>query len=841
MDETGRPAFAQFLRSLRLDARLSQEELAEKAGMSVEAISALERGVRRTPHRETVALLARALALDDRTRAAFEAAARSAPLRGQPHSPASGSLPSNKSGNLTAQLSTLVGRDDALAAIGDLLTTYRLVTLVGIGGIGKTRCALEIGANMGDASADGAWFVDLAPLGAASLVDRTIATTLGLQEATDRTVPETIVAYLEDKRDILILDNCEHVLLEAAAIAETLLGRCPQLRILATSRERLKVPGEAIYRMPSLSIPPAGTVGSAAEVARSGAAMLFVDRARAIDSRFELTNQNASAVRDICRRLDGLPLAIELAAARLAVLSPAELSRGLSERFDILTGGHRNSPRRQTMRAVFDWSYDLLSEQEQIFLCRLSPIAGSFTLQTAGGVAVAEPIASSEVLDLMCAVVEKSLVFQDAPRHPDSERRFRVPESLRDYLLEKLERRGERDATMRRYARWATEFLNDAATAWATTPSRVWSAHVEPELENIRAAFLWALGNDGDVTLGVQLAIASRRFWGAVSPVEGQRWIRKAIDRLDDTSDPSSTGGLWLAHAHLCTALWQYAAALESSQRALEALRTPSDEVSREEARGFAGLALAFLGKAQEGMPLLLEALERYRVLNLTHLVGHALNDLALAHAIGGDILAARGYFREALSIFRGLGNDRGTTSVSANLAEIELWSGNLEEAVRLGSEAVSGAVNTRAFERYLSNLAAYYVAMDRWDDASACSREVLDRRSVGRDDIDSLLAVQHLAAVAALRSSFERCDDRSRAAQLLGFVDAKLAEIRSERQWTERQEYDRTVRALHAELGPDEYALLANEGRLWSDQRAISEALLIAAGQGVAPLRNGG
>ena len=334
--------FGNLLRRYRLAAGLSQQALAERARMSSDGISALERGHRRTPQRETVALLASALALRAEQRLEFEAAAARAPL------PRRGVLTvgpwvDDGSATLPFALTSFVGRETELKEIAALLCDHRLVTITGAGGVGKTQTALHVASALGDDAQGSVAFVGLAPLTDSSQVLPTIASSLRLQEVPHRRLSETLVAYLKNKSLLLLLDNCEHVIAEAANTATTLLLGCPNVRILATSREPLRAAGESAYRLASLTEP--------------SAVKLFLDRASAADHRFSHSTQNEAAVAKICRLLEGIPLAIELAAARVNVLPVESLAAKLDDRFSVLTGGVRTAlPRQQTMRATIKWS-----------------------------------------------------------------------------------------------------------------------------------------------------------------------------------------------------------------------------------------------------------------------------------------------------------------------------------------------------------------------------------------------------------------------------------------------------------------------------------------------------
>ncbi len=403
--------FGTLLRQYRVAAGLSQEALAERARLSSHGVSALERGYRRTPQRETVALLSDALALGDEQRQAFEAAAaRWVLLRSERGASVTvGPWADGASSNLPAAVSSLIGRDTELAEVASLLREHRLVTLTGTGGVGKTQTALHVGATLSGDAGGAAWFIGFASIVDASFVVASIASTLGVQEVANRSLFETLRAHLKNRTLLLIFDNCEHVITEVANVAEVLLAGCPRVRILATSREPLRAPGERTYRLPPLSFPSAEAAGrfGATEATAYGAISLFVDRARGVDDRLELTDENAPAIADICRRLDGIPLAIELAAARVGVLAVRELAQRLDERFQILTGGGRAAvPRQKTLAALIDWSYDLLTPQEQQLFTRLAVFKGSFDADAATSVCGTDGLAGVDVFDLIVSLAE---------------------------------------------------------------------------------------------------------------------------------------------------------------------------------------------------------------------------------------------------------------------------------------------------------------------------------------------------------------------------------------------------------------------------------------------------
>jgi predicted ATPase/class 3 adenylate cyclase len=736
--------------------------------------------------------------------------------------------------NLPETLTPLIGREADVAGLTSLLGAHRSVTIVGAGGVGKTRTSLQVAANLLKEYDDGVWLVELAPLTEGESIPSTIAQAVGVSLAPGDGSPlDTVVRQLKEKNVLLVVDNCEHLIRPAAKAIAEILRACPAVAVLASSRQALEIRGEQAYRLPSLGFPASDAGLTAVAALQSPAVALFVARAHAADQRFAITDDNAQAIADICRRLDGIPLAIELAAPRVRVMNPRQLRERLDARFRVLTrASHDVLERQQTLRAMIDWSYDLLSERERTYLCRLSVFAGSFTLASASAVAAYEPIDEIEGLQLLGSLVDKSLL-SEVGHVPERETRFRLSETVRSYTLEKFEAREEREVTLRRYASAMLALLEGASANWANTPSLPWVEAIEPELENVRDALHWSLTASSDIPLGVRIVIASRRLWAAVSPREGLRWIAEATERLTPELEGPVIAYLYLAEAHMRTSLQQHAAALAAAQRALSASPGLPYEMTVAEARGFAGLALAFTGKPAEAIDILEQALNTCQSVGSKHYVAHAFSDLGMAHSAAGDVLAARSAFREALRVFRVLEYARETTSVAGNLAELEYWSGDVEAAVRLCVEAVAGTADPRSFARYMANLAAYYVALSRWDEARAVARQVLFLRPrPPRAEIDIAYTIQHLAAIAALEPKAEGQMplEAERAAQLLGFVDAWLERLENERQLTEQREYERVAGALDRIFSPAGFSALAEAGRSWSEKRALTEALHLAS-----------
>ena len=411
--------------------------------------------------------------------------------------------------NLPAATSELIGRAAAVAEVMELLGLHRLVTLTGAGGIGKTRLSLEVARQLLSNFVDGVWLADLAPLSEPSLVPVTVAVALKLELPDGAESPERVAASVGVKRLLLVLDNCEHVIESAARMAEAVLRAAPHARVLATSREPLRAPGEYVYRVSSLEVPP-DDMHDREDLLQAPAVSLFVTRAQAVEARFAPDARSAMIAGAVCRRLDGIPLAIELAAARTATLGIDELASRLDDRFRVLTGGHRTAlPRQQTLRATLDWSYELLAAIERTVLHRLAIFAGGFTLEAASAVATAEDLDAPAMVDILTNLAAKSLVVVEIA---DASRQYRLLETTRVYALEKLADSGELDQVARRHAQHYQVVFERAEAEW-DRPTLEWLAVYGRHIDNVRTALDWAFSPSGDGSIGVVLTTSALPLW----------------------------------------------------------------------------------------------------------------------------------------------------------------------------------------------------------------------------------------------------------------------------------------------------------------------------------------
>src|SRR6266567_4629886 len=457
---------------------------------------------------------------------------------------------SSRPTNLPEPFSELIGREAELGEVTALATAHRLVSLVGAGGIGKTRLGFEVARHLLPRYPDGVFVAELGPLSSPELVPTTVASALGLTHVAGTASPQRVAGAIRAKRLLLVIDNCEHVIDAAADMAETLLRAGPSVSLLATSREPLRVSGEYIYRVPPLGV-PAEDNQDIEDVFTHGAVRLFASRAHAAEPRYVAEGPVAAATAAICRRLDGIPLAIELAATRIAAFGVAGVAARLDDRFRLLTAGSRTAlPRHQTMRATLDWSHELLSESERVVLRRLGVFVGAFTLDAASAVAASVDIPASEAVDSVASLVDKSLLSTNVT---GTIVRYRLLETTRAYAREKLLEIAEVNHFARRHAEFYRKLFDDAEAELETRPTAEWLVAYRPHIDDLRAALDWAFSQSGDVGVGVALTAATVPLWTHLSLLtECRARVEQAIASLGRQvpSDPRRDMRLYLALGH---------------------------------------------------------------------------------------------------------------------------------------------------------------------------------------------------------------------------------------------------------------------------------------------------
>src|SRR5512140_1589748 len=508
--------------------------------------------------------------------------------------------------NLPVQLTTFIGREHELADARQKLHSTHLLTLIGPGGTGKTRLSLQLAADVLPSFADGVWLAELAPLTDPALVVQTVGSLFHVREQLGMPLNELLTDYLREKDVLLVLDNCEHLIDACAQLADHLLRSCSRLKIIASSREALGIAGETVYRVPPLSLPEPQAI-TRTDLERCESAQLFIERASAANRKFTLTPQNIPAVAQICRRLDGIPLALELAAARVTAFSPEQIAAHLDDRFRLLTGGSRTAlPRQQTLRALIDWSYELLSEDERALLRRLSVFAGGWTFEAA------EAICSElNVLDLLSQLVNKSLVTVD--EDSEEQPRYRLLETVRQYARDKLLEAGETGATRQAHFNYFYELSRSSEPRLKSVGSGAWVLRLDAEHDNLRSAMQWGVENrPGDV---LQMSVWLPYFWNRRGyEEEGRNIIREALSRATDL--PEFRAGAVADRRRLLAEGWQTLAmlaysqgdnarAVEASDQAISLARETGDKRILAVALGFKASGSMFIGNT-EGMQAIL-------------------------------------------------------------------------------------------------------------------------------------------------------------------------------------------------------------------------------------------
>jgi predicted ATPase/DNA-binding winged helix-turn-helix (wHTH) protein len=612
--------------------------------------------------------------------------------------------PSRPPTNLPEPVSELIGRDAELVEILGLSAAHRLVTLTGAGGIGKTRLGYEAARSLLPRFADGVWAIELAQLADPELVAVTVATALGLELASGNPSPLSVANALRSKQLMLMLDNCEHVVDAAAQMLEALLRANPAARVIATSREPLRAEGEWIYPVPPLAVPTEDSPDSE-EPLRYGAVRLFVERARAAAPHFSSNARDIAAIAGICRRLDGIPLAIELAAARAAALGVDGLAVRLDDRFRLLAGGHRTAlPRHQTLRATLDWSYELLTEPERVVLRRLAVFAGGFTLNAATAVAADDQIAAPVVVDCVANLVTKSLVTTDAG---GAMLRYRLLETTRAYALEKLVQAGEFDAAARRHARRYLDLFEGAEAEAATRPTDEWLADYVPKIDNVRAALDWAFSPRGDASIGVALTAAAVPLWMHLALMEEcSGRVEQALAALAAGAGRDARCEMQLHAALAVSLIYTRGAAPEiraAGTKALEIAESLGD--AEYQLRSLWGLWSFYTGGGQQHVALTLaqrfHALAAKRPDPNDRLIGERM--IGTSQYYVGDLLSARRHLEHVLAhdvapaqksqIVRFRIDRWAATRVS--LARILWLQGLPDQAMRTAEDSVAAARTT--------------------------------------------------------------------------------------------------------------------------------------------------
>jgi predicted ATPase/DNA-binding XRE family transcriptional regulator len=755
--------FGDLLRRHRAAASVTQEDLAGRTGLTPQAIGLLERGRRRHPHAYTVQKLAEALELEGRDLSEFEAAAnRSTRPRSRDHSSAY---------RVPSPPTSLVGRDHEVPTIATLLRKedVRLLTLIGPGGVGKTRLAIEVARRSREAFSDGVVFVALAPLDDPELVPSVLAEMLGVKDVTIGSCQDALKRYLQGKQLLLLVDNMEH-LLPAVPVVACLLEGCPQLTVLATSRAPLRLSAEQQFPVAPLAL------DEAASPAGSPAVRLYVERARAVAPDFELTDANAATVARICQRLDGLPLAIELAAARVKLFKPRALLERLDRRLQLLSGGPRDLPeRQQTLRDTVAWSHDLLDEDEKTLFRRLSVFAGGFALDAAEEVCGPATPADGDVLEILASLIDNSLLVSVAETFSVLEEpRFMLLETIREYAAEQLRSDGEAGAVHRAHALY---YLALAETAQPETSPQMfdeWLDILDQEHDNMRAALRWAIRHR-EVDIGVRLSLTMWRFWSENFHLgEGRRWLEEVLELgepEDGIDEPTPSARRW-AFLHLIS-----------------------------------GIMASGQGDYDRAVALCEESLALYERMGHRKGTSGPLRELGVVAYHRGDYARAVRLSEQALGITREFGSTFGAGLATCTLADALRAQGDLEKARMLLEESLILLRRkpyplrvANALANTLARLGSIETELGRDERAFELYRESLQ---LGRKFgfIHHVLGpLEGMARVAAVKGRPEL------AARLLGTSGALRDEMGILLTLVERTDHGHAVNSARAQLGAEAF-----------------------------------
>ena len=731
--------------------------------------------------------------------------------------------------NLPRQLTSFIGRKREITEAKRLLSSTYLLTLSGSGGCGKTRLALQVAADLADEFPDGVWVAELASLSDPDLVTQEAASSLGVREVPGSRLIDTLSNYLKSKGLLLILDNCEHLMQACTTLSDTLLRSCPNLKIIISSREALGIAGETIYRVPSLSFPDPKSTPTLKNLRMYESVRLFTDRAVAVQPTFRLTDDNASAVAHVCHRLDGIPLALELAAVRVKVLEVEEITSRLDDRFRLLTGGSRTAlPRQQTLRATIEWSYNLLAEEERVLLGRLAVFMGGWSLEAAETICIGKMVEDYQVLDLLTNLVDKSLVTAEGS---GGKKRYHLLETVRQYARERLLESGEVESLRNRHLQWYLDLAELAEKELWGRDELEWQERLDLEYDNLRAALEWSLGGE-KVETGLRMAAALGLFWtmhGNYS--EGIEWLEGAPSK--NSLVPSSpeamsarANALWWAGWLFYLKSEDYEQAITLFEESLSLFRELGDKRGTGRSLFGLGIVALFQNDYTVAAELLEESLVLFREKGNKSDISFSIHHLGILSRYQGEYKRAEALLEENLTLSRERESKVGISVALLDLGHVRCDQGDYDRAQELGEESLSLSReigDKRVISLVLRLLGLVALGQGDHDRATELFGESLALAGELGVKLNIAQGLEGFAAVAVAQRGWEK------GVRLLGAAEAVREAIGSSLPPSEQIEVGRYVEAVQNELGEKAFAEIWEQGRAMSTEEAVEDAMRVS------------
>jgi predicted ATPase/DNA-binding XRE family transcriptional regulator len=843
-------SFGSWLRNQRRSLDLTRQALAAQAGCAEITLRRIENGDLK-PSRELAHILLEKINIPENESEQWIDFARGLAKYPKQNTPPLTNKPQT---NLPSLLTTFIGREKEQAEILQHLNNHRLVTLTGSGGIGKTRLAIKIGKQLQGEYSNGVWLLELAALNDPALLPQTITTQLGLVTLSSEPLAEVLINFLRNKTILLIFDNCEHLLDACSQLVDTLLKNCANLKILATSREILGITGELSYRVPSLGLPDDE---SHKNIGDYESIQLFEERAQLAQSNFTLTKKNASFVAHICSRLDGIPLAIELAAARITIFSVEQIADRLDESFNLLTSGSRTAmPRQQTIRASIDWSWDLISDSERILLRRLSIFSGGWTLEAAESICSGNGIEHPQIVELMSQLVAKSLVHVN--QASGREKRFQIHEAIRQYAYEKLIESNEAENIRSLHLKYFLKLSEVDEPALYGIQQVEWFRRIHDERGNIRVALEYA--SRTDIEAGLYLTGKLIQYWENHDLREGLNWTTEFVNKQESKKYPRARAIALLAHGEIQWYLQQFDAARSTAEECLALFRSCGDQQGEYECLMLMGAVLQFLEGMEEKVEVQKQALALAVSLDDTWRQARGLAALGWDQR---DPEQAREYWEDAIALLRQLGDWRNLLHTLGILGFTLLSNGDLETAQKYQNEALEANqhINDKWGMEFVLTSKSHIALMNGdYEQARAFLQENIDFLEEVGNRIGFLwgsarmghialregkLEEAHQIFVEVIRNfykdknqsglafTFEKMaslyvtiDKPKDAARLLGWADATRNESGDPRPRLEQIDLDRDIATIRSKIGSAAFEKYHNEGKAMKPEEAVELAM---------------